>query len=421
LPRRATLHRSIEQPGQIEAFERTGLYSKIPGFVERYHLDIGDRVRKGQLLAELWVPEVVEDLHQKEATVIEDEALIVQAQEMLRVAEAKITQSDATLRWSEASQHKAEATKAWWKLEHKRVSTLLGRRASPQEEMEQTDEKFKTADAAVAESVAGVSLAKAALVESKAQRDKSAADVRVAEARLRVARADRDRAAAILGYARIEAPYNGVLTRRGVDTGTYVQPPAGNSTVAAPLFEIARTDLVRIFVDVPEADAPLVKDGGPARVLVQALGDRDFPGRVTRSSWLLDDRTRTLRTEVDLPNTDGILRPGMYATARIPVSRPETLTLPTSSVFLQDDQAWVVRLVANKAVRTPVRLGLRDRQRVEVLRKQRHSVDQGIAAEWEDFTDTDLVVRDNPSTFADGQEITIRPEGSSVTTLTPDP
>ena len=98
---------------------------------------------------------------------------------------------------------------------------------------------------------------------------------------------------------------------------------------------------------------------------------------MTRSSWLLDDRTRTLRTEIDLPNPDGILRPGMYATARIPVSRPESLTLPTSSVFLQDDQAWVVRLVANKAVRTPVRLGLRDRQRVEVLRKQTHPVDQG--------------------------------------------
>jgi HlyD family secretion protein len=420
-PRREMLHRNIEQPGQIEAFERTALYSKIPGFVERYHFDIGDRVRKGQLLAELSVPEVVEELHQKEATVIEDEALIVQAQEMLRVAEARVTQSDASVRWSEASRLKAEATKTWWKLEHNRVSRLLGRGASPQEEMEQTDEKFKTADAAVSESVAGVALAKAGLVESKAQRDKATADVRVAEARLRVARADRDRAAAIRGYARIEAPYNGVLTRRGVDTGTYVQPPAGNSTVAAPLFEIARTDQVRIFVDVPEADAPLVKDGGPARVLVQALGDRDFPGRVTRSSWLLDDRTRTLRTEIDLPNTDGILRPGMYATARIPVSRSETLTLPTSSVFLQDDQAWVVRLVANKAVRTPVRLGLRDRQRVEVLRKQRHSVDQRLAAEWEDFTDSDLVVRDNPSTFADGQEITIRPEGSSVATLTASP
>jgi multidrug efflux pump subunit AcrA (membrane-fusion protein) len=126
-----------------------------------------------------------------------------------------------------------------------------------------------------------------------------------------------------------------------LDTGTYVQPPAGNSTVAAPLFEIVRTDQVRIFVDVPEADASLVKDGGPARVVVQALGDREFPGRVTRSSWLLDDRTRTMRTEVDLLNTEGILKPGMYAAARIPVSRPETLTLPTSSVFRQDDQAWV--------------------------------------------------------------------------------
>ena len=146
-----------------------------------------------------------------------------------------------------------------------------------------------------------------------------------------------------------------------------------------PCSRSRRTDQVRIFVDVPEADAPLVKDGGPARVLVQALGDRNLPGRVTRSSWLLDDRTRTLRAEIDLPNTDGILRPGMYATARIPVSRPETLTLPTSSVFLQDDQAWVVRLVANKAVRTPVRLGLRrpttcgSVAQAEALRRPRHS------------------------------------------------
>jgi HlyD family secretion protein len=420
-PRRATLHRDIVQPGQIEAFERTALYSRIPGFVERYHFDIGDRVRKGQVLAELSVPEVVEDLHQREATVIEDEALIVQAREMLRVAESRVTQSDATLRLAEASRVKAEATKAWWKLEHKRVSRLVVRGASPQAEMEQTDEKSKTADAAVSESVAGVALAEAALVESKAQRDKAAADVHVAEARLRVARADRGRAAAILGYARIEAPYDGVLTRRGVDTGSYVQPPAGNPAGAAPLFEIARIDRVRVFVDVPEADAPLVKDGGPARVLVQALGDREIPGCVARSSWLLDDRTRTLRAEIDLPNADGLLRPGMYATARIPVSRPETLTLPTSSVFLQDDQAWVVRLVGNMAVRTPVRLGLRDRERVEVLRKQGRPVVQGVPAEWEDFTDTDLVARNNPSALVDGQEIAIRSERTSIASLAPGP
>ena len=77
--------------------------------------------------------------------------------------------------------------------------------------------------------------------------------------------------------------------------------------------------------------------------------------------------------------------------------------MPTSSVFLQDDQAWVVRLVASKAVRTPVRLGLRDRQRVEVLRKQTHPVDQGTPAEWEDFTDTDLVVRDTRPRWSTGR------------------
>ncbi|MHC5544233.1 efflux RND transporter periplasmic adaptor subunit, partial [Singulisphaera rosea] len=165
-PRLASMARSIEQPGQIDAFERTPLYSKIPGFVDRYHFDIGDRVRKGQVLAELRVPEVVEELHQKDATVLEDEALIVQTRAMLRVSDAKVTQSDATLRYSGASRLKAEATRSWWTLEHKRVSRLVGRGASPQAELEQTDEKLKTADAAVSESVAGVALAEAALVEA---------------------------------------------------------------------------------------------------------------------------------------------------------------------------------------------------------------------------------------------------------------
>jgi multidrug efflux pump subunit AcrA (membrane-fusion protein) len=408
--RRETLRRDIEQPGQIDGFERTALYTKIPGFIRAYHFDIGDEVRKGQLLAELWVPEVVEDLKQKEATVTEDEALVVQAQELLRVAEAKVTQAEARLRWSEATRIKAEATRSWWHVEHKRVSRLLGLGASPSEEMEQADEKFKTSAAAVSESVAGVALAKAALAESQAQRAKAAADVRVAEARVRVARADRDRAAAILAYARIEAPYHGVVSRRAVDTGAYVQPPAGDAASATPLFEVVRTDVMRIFVDVPETDAPLVRDGGPARVEVQALGQREFPGRVARSSWALDNRTRTLRTEIDLPNPDGLLRPGMYATARIPVSRPDTLTLPSSAVFLQDDQAWVVRLVDSKALRTPVRLGLRDKHRVEVLRKETRPAAQYGLAEWEDFADADLVAAGDPAALAQGQEITIRPD-----------
>ncbi len=415
-PRRETLCRTIAQPGQIEGFEQTALYSKIAGFVRAYHFDIGDLVRKGQLLAELWVPEVVEDLRQKEATVVQDEAKIVQTRAALRVAAADMARAEANLRLAEASRTRAETSSVWWKVEYKRVSRLVAREAAPQEDREQTTEKLKTAEANVSETIAAVKAAHAALAESLAQRDKAGADVRGAEARMRVAHADRDRAAAILGYARIEAPFDGVVARRAADTGAYVQAPGGNATAATPLFEVVQTDLVRIFVDVPEADAAYVRDGGPAHVQVQALGDREFSGVVVRSGWLLDNRTRTLRTAIDLSKADGRLRPGMYATARIPVEHPDVLSLPASAVFCQDDQSCVVRIEGNKAFWIPVRLGVQQGERVEALRKQTHSAPHGEPSVWEDFIGAALIVRDNPSTLTDGQEVRSQPGEPALVT-----
>src|SRR5712692_9822102 len=100
-PRREVLHRLIEQPGYIEGFERTDLFARIPGYVREYRVDIGDTICKGQLLAELWVPELVADLHQKEATVTQSEAQILLAREALRAAEAAVVRSDATVRFAE--------------------------------------------------------------------------------------------------------------------------------------------------------------------------------------------------------------------------------------------------------------------------------------------------------------------------------
>jgi multidrug resistance efflux pump len=318
-PQQEALRRTIEQPGQIEAFERTALYAKIAGFVQSYQVDIGDRIRKGQLLAELWVPEFVADLRQKEATVTQDEAETLLAQEALRAAVAGVNRAEARLQLAEASHTRAQADVELWNAEHRRDRKLVFTGTTSREGLEITTNKYRSAKAALDETSAGVNAARATLAQSKAQRDKADADVQVAKARLLVAKAERERAAAIVGYARIEAPYDGVVARRDVDTGAYVQAPAGNKTTATPLFEVVRTDLVRVFVDVPEADAPFVGDGGSAQVQVQALGDRDFEGRVTRSSWLLANQTRTLRTEIDLPNPQGLFRPGMYAYARLPV------------------------------------------------------------------------------------------------------
>ena len=411
-PRRETVRRTVEQPGQIEGFERTALYAKIAGFVRAYQVDIGDRVCKGQLLAELWVPELVEDLHQKDAMVVQDEAQICLARETLHAAEADVLRAEANLRLSEASRIRAEGDVVRWNLQYRRDARMLQGNAVSKEDFDKTVDQSESARAAQAETLANVAAAKAALAQSKAQRDKAAAGVKVAEAGLRVAEAERARAAAILSYARIEAPYDGIVSRRGIDTGTYVEAPSGGKGAGTPLFEVVRTDKVRIFVDVPEADASFARDTGPAWVRVQALGDREFPGSVTRSSWLLDAQTRTLRTEIDLPNPDGLFRPGMYAYARLPLEHPGALTLPTSAVFHQDDQDWVVRIEGDRALRTVVQVGVRDGKRVEVLRRTRKAANEPGA--WVEFTGVERIVRDSPSTYADGQEVQTQPDSGRL-------
>src|SRR5262249_54274624 len=124
---------------------------------------------------------------------------------------------------------------------------------------------------------------------------------------------DRQHVAALLEHARLRAPFDGVVTRRQTYVGHFVQPARGGDPQGPPLFVVVRTDPVRIFLDVPEALADAVRAGTPARVRVPALAGAEFDGRVARSSWQLDARTRTLRTEVNLPTPDGRLRPGMSA------------------------------------------------------------------------------------------------------------
>ena len=176
--------------------------------------------------------------------------------------------------------------------------------------------------------------------------------------------------AALLGYTKIIAPFSGIVTKRQIDTGHFVQAPSGTTaTSVQPLFHVVRTDLVRIFVDVPEVDAPHVDKGMPASIRVQSLQNKELSAPVARVSWALDTLTRTLRAEIDLPNRDGRLRPGMYVTARITISREKALCVPASAVGLQQDQPFVVMLDDGKAKRVRVQLGLRTKTNVELLQQ----------------------------------------------------
>jgi HlyD family secretion protein len=268
---------------------------------------------------------------------------------------------------------------------------LVQTRSVSEQDMEVSTDQLRTAEAALAEAKAGVRAAEAAVSAASAQRDKSDADVRVAEAQRPVADADRRHTAAVLAYATIKAPFDGVVTRRTVDVGQFVQPTSGPGG-APPLFVVVRTNPVRIFVDTPEADAPFVGRGTPARIRVQALRDGEVTGAVSRSSWVLDNQTRTLRTQIDLPNDDGLLRPGMYASAHITVERPGVWLIPSSVVASGDDHPHVVLRGGGKDVRTPVKLGARQGDLVEVLQKQTKAKQDGYSAVWEPFTGGEEVV-----------------------------
>lgn len=172
------------------------------------------------------------------------------------------------------------------------------------------------------------------------------ASVRVAEARRRVAQAERDHAAAILGYARIEAPFAGVVSRRLADTGAYVQPPAASSTADGPLFEVVRTDRVRAFADVAEADARRVAVGAPAGVRVAALGGRELQGRVALTSWLLDGPSAPYGRRWTCPTPKASSVPGCGPSSRSPWTVATRIRPPRRPTARLD---WIASVAAGDA------------------------------------------------------------------------
>ena len=319
-PERKTIGRVIEQPGQIQPFEQTPLYARLSGYVEKVNVEtIGKRVRKGEVLAELHVPEMEKELKQKQALVEQARAEIEQARKMIVVAEARITEL-------EAARIRAKATCERWRKELRRIQDLVQRKVIDEQTRDETAHQFESAEGALQEADAHIRLA-------QAQLDKARADAKTAEAHLGVAEADSEQTAELLKYRQIVAPFDGIVSRRNVDPGHFVQPSSSAvSGKAMPLFVVDRMDIVRIFVEVPEADAVFVSDGSRAIIHIDALHEQEIEGKVAGTSWSLAPVERTLRTEIDLPNPEGKLRPGMYAYARISIECSGLLTLPRSAV-----------------------------------------------------------------------------------------
>jgi HlyD family secretion protein len=396
-PQRKSLVRVVEQPGTIQAQEETLLYARIPGYVRRLRpeIDIGYRIRgpkydssgkeiePGEVLAVLAVPELEQEAKQKGALVDHAEAQVDQAVKALAAAEAGIAVAQAMIIETQSNYER-------WDSESKRMAGLTKNGIVNSQAGEETFNQFRAAAGRLAS-------AKAAVQKARADRDTQEADVRAAKFRVGVFKADALRSEAMLGYARIRAPYDGIVTRRKVNTGDLVQPTNGHGDW---LFTVARLDTVRVVIAVPEADAGLVRDKAEVRITIQAVPGPALIGTVARTSWALEPDSRTLRAEIELPNKEGFLRPGMYVNAQIINRLPEEWTLPVSAVVKQGNSTVCFLIENGKSVRTPVQIGRSDGQLVQVLRWQK----PGKPPVWQEFTGTE-VIAGQAAGLTDGQAL----------------
>lgn len=377
------------QPARIEAYEQTPLFAKVAGYVDQIAVDIGDEVKKGETLITLRVPELQNGVEQREALLLQAKAEIAQADAALLAARAAADTATAHVKETKAGVARTAAELQRWEAEHLRIADLAESGSVTPKLAEETKNQLRAAESSRDEATAAVESAEASVREAEAMVAKGEADLRAAEARAAVAEANLAEAQTMLSYTKLQAPFDGVVIARNVDPGHFVQPASGAG--AKPLAAVARTDRMRVALDVPEMEAGLVDVGDPVALKVQALRGGELKGQIARISWSLDANNRSLRAEVDVQNDDSALRPGMYATGVIELDRrDQALTLPASAIVRNGAETACMVVEGGNAVRRLVETGLRVGPDAEIV--------SGVA-------ETSDVITIRPDAVTDGQAV----------------
>jgi membrane fusion protein, multidrug efflux system len=287
----------IVLPATVQAYVESPIYARTNGYLLRWHKDIGSRVRKGELLAEIDTPEVDQELRQARAT-----------------------------------RDQVQAQLQFTKISADRFQNLLKTNSVAQQDADQQTSGYQQAQANLAAAVANV-----------------------------------NRLEELEGFKRVYAPFAGVITKRNVDVGSLIN--AGSNGTPPELFDLAQVDTLRVFVDVPQTYAPSIRVKLPASVQLTEYSGRTFRGTVARTADAINPATRTLRTEVDVTNTDGTLLPGAYATVHFvstsPVSR---LAVPVNTLLFRAEGPRAAVVDANGHVHlTAVTIGRDFGNTVEIL------------------------------------------------------
>jgi RND family efflux transporter MFP subunit len=296
-----TLSRQITLSSELVPFQEIDVYAKVSGFVKTLTVDYGSRVKTGQVMATLEIPELQAQLQQ-------DQAEIMSADNQVSRADHELKRYDA--------QYQA------LHLEYSRLNTVFTNQPGIVAQQEVDDAQGKDLAAA-----------------SQVDAGKAAFDA--AENQLGAAKAKLAHDQSLYDYSKITAPFAGVVTERYANLGTLVQAGTGSSTQALPIVRLSQDDLFRLVIPIPESYVRYIKIGDPVSVRVPSL-NRSFPGKVTRFSVDVREDTRTMHTEVDVQNPDRVLIPGLYAEADVALEHREDIpSVPLQAINHEGNKTTV--------------------------------------------------------------------------------
>jgi RND family efflux transporter MFP subunit len=304
---RAKTNSVLQLPGNVQAIGETPVYARAEGYITKRHVDIGDRVTKGQVLVEIEAPEIEQQLRQAKARVAQTQASLKQAQ-------ANLMQSAANLKLAE------QTVKRWSDLVKNGILSK-----------QEGDEK------------------QAILEARQADQHSAQANIGVAEENIRAAEAEVRRLEEVKGFEKVTAPFDGVITVRNCAVGNLITPSAIAS--GRELFRLADNSRLRVFVNVPEVFVPAIRVGQVAELSLQEYPGRVFRGSVARLANALDNTSRTMVTEIQVVNEKNALLPGMFAQVRMTnVRRDPPLVIPGDTLLGRTEGPMVAIVQAGDSV-----------------------------------------------------------------------
>jgi RND family efflux transporter MFP subunit len=362
------IERQTTQPGSVIAYESADLFAKVSGFLKTQNVDIGSRVQRGEVLAEIDAPEFIKAVDQGNAAVDQAKAQVIQAEARITTAIALRDAAQAAVKQADAEIDRAAAVRSFREKQYARIKNLYDLKSIDERLVDEKLDEMEAARATEAAARAAVLTAKAQVGAAEAKIDQARADLTDAQAKVEVEEATVGKSKVFVEYTKITSPYDGVVTKRNFFRGAFIRSPDQGGLV--PLLSVSRTDVMRVIVQVPDRDVPFISSGNAAKVQIDALPGSEFPGKVSRMADAEDPLTRTMRVEIDLPNPQNTLREGMYGRVTIRLSQvANALTIPSSCLIgtVQDGQADVFVIQDGVARQREVRVGADNGLRMEIL------------------------------------------------------